>query len=309
MKLVKDSRTIVLASIIFLVIFGCNQSKEVSPPYATTEKLQTPIVLEEGKITTVNGISFSKNGMLLYTSGNLDKTFDNGRNYAGIFQSEYKNGQWTPSEYLDIGDGMDAYHPVLSKDNTQLFFNSRSHPDSANTAVKHNIWVATRINQGWSAPEIVKNINSNSYDSYPSVANSGNLYFNSDRDGGKGGMDFYVSYLDDGRYSKPINLDLLNSQDAENDLVVDPQERFIIFNRYLFDSRDIDLYISFNQQGGWTTPRKLDNINTDKWELTPTLSPDGNYFFFELDSQIMQVDLAVLIYEDELPGVGRRKRD
>ena len=90
-------------------------------------------------------------------------------------------------------------------------------------------------------------------------------------------------------------------------MVVDPEERFIIFNRYINTTKEIDLYISFRKGGQWTTPRKLDNINSaDAWELTPSLSPDGKYFFYELNHNIMQIDLASLIYYSELEGIGKR---
>lgn len=304
----KESKIWFITFITFLLVIGC-KPRHASPPYQIENQIGEPVDFATGKITTVNGINFSVDGKTLYTSNNMEKQFDNERHYAGIFVTEYREGKWTAPEYLDIGNGMDAYHPVLSADNKKLFFNSRSHPDSANTAIKHNIWVIQKTADGWGVPEMVKNVNSNAYDSYPSLAANGNLYFNSDRDGGKGGMDFYVSYFVDDEYSTPTSLDALNSSDVENDLVVDPEERFIIFNRYLHETREIDLFISFNQDEGWTPPRKLDNINSEKWELTPTLSPDGNYFFFELDNQIMQIDLVALIYEDELPGLGRRVRE
>lgn len=190
-----------------------------------------------------------------------------------------------------------------------MFFNSRSHPDSANKYLPHNIWAIYKTQSGWSIPEMVKGINSLEYDSYPSIARNNNLYFNSDRDGGKGGMDFYVSHFIDGEYQEPVNIERLNSSDAENDLVVDPDERFIIFNRYINSTKEIDLFISFKKANQWTTPRKLDNINSaDNWELTPTLSPDGKYFFYELNHNIMQINLGVLIYTDELEEIGKRVR-
>ncbi len=43
-----------------------------------------------------------------------------------------------------------------------------------------------------------------------------------------------------------------------------------------------DIYISFRQKdGSWTPARKMDNgINSDKFENTPMVSPDGKYLFF-----------------------------
>jgi len=126
---------------------------------------------------------------------------------------------------------------------------------------------------------MAQGINSSIYDSYPTLARNNNIYFNSDRVGGKGGMDIYVSYYVDGKYQNPINLKTINSPDVENDLVVDPDERFIISNKYIAADKSIDLYISHKRDGVWSKPQKLPKVNTsDKWKLTPTLSPDGEYF-------------------------------
>ncbi|GJM35270.1 MAG: hypothetical protein DHS20C18_42710 [Saprospiraceae bacterium] len=231
----------------------------------------------------------------MYTSRPIEKTFENGKPYMGIFLSTYHDNKWSKPEMVQLGQDIDAYHPVLSIDNKTLYFNSRSHPDSTNLSIPHNIWCSQKTSQGWSAPKMVEGINSPTYDSYPTVAKSNNLYFNSDRPGGKGGMDIYISHYDNGKYQKPINIEKLNSPDVENDLVVDPNEEFLIFNRYIDASKEMDLYISYKEGNDWKTPRKLHKINSpDKWELTPTLSPDGKYFFYELDGKIMQIDLSEL---------------
>jgi len=292
---------------LMLSILSCGQDL---PSYFTQHDLNQPIAFANNEILTSNGINFTKDGRKLYTSNQMTKQFDNGRFYAGIFESRYENGQWTKPKRVQFNFDIDAYHPILSIDNEVLFFNSRSHLDSLNKSTKHDIWSAHKPSNGWSTPKPVKGINSLATDSYPSIARNNNLYFNSDRKGGMGGMDIYVSYFVNGQYQQPINLAILNSDDVENDLVIDPEERFIIFNRYIDSTKAIDLFISFKRNNKWTTPRKLDNINTsDNLELTPTLSPDGKYFFYELNRNIMQIDLAAVIFTDELPEIGRRKKD
>lgn len=260
-------------------------------------------------LRTQNGINFTRDGRTLYLSGSIDRKFDNDRNYSSLFITEFENDDWSAPLRLILEPDIDAYHPVLSFDNQHLFFNSRSGINSGNVPVKNNIWVVERIRDGWGSASMVEGVNSDAYDSYPTVAKNGNLYFNSDRDGGQGSMDIYVARFIDGKFRTPENLSSLNSEDSENDQVVDPDERFIIFNRYVDATRSLDLFISFNKDEDWTAPRPLDNINSSEiWELTPTLSPDGQYFFFESEGRIMQIDLARLIYPEELKGVGNRER-
>ncbi len=281
---------------VLLVFASCSQSGEKSEqrlyPFALSEPTEKPMVFSEGTITTTNGIYFSRDGFTLFISNPIDKQFDSGKKFAGIFKSIYRNGKWTTPEPLELE--MDAYHPVLSYDNRWLYFNSRSHPDSVGNEIPHNIW---RVDPSdLSNPELVATVNSSGYESYPSLAKNNNLYFNSNRIGGKGGMDIYVSKFIDGNYSEPVNLEVLNSGEEENDLVVDPEEKFIIFNRYVHSTNEIDLFISYNEQGEWSLPKTVDKINASEvWELTPTLSPDGRYFFYEVDNKIMQVDLSAIM--------------
>ena len=278
-----------------------NKKKDVVYPYTISEKISKPVVFFDGIITTRNGISFSPDGKTLYTCNTLEKIFENGRTYAGVFQSRYEAGKWSTPHIMDFHKDMDAYHPVVSMDGKTLSFNSRSHPDSGNKSIPHNIWFSKKIPSGWSPPVMVEGVNSPFYDSSPSVSKNGNLYFNSDRPGGLGGMDIYQSRFVGSHYQPPINLTKLNSAEVENDLVIDQEERFIIFNRYINSSKEIDLYISFMDNDEWTAPRKLDEINLpDAWELTPTLSPDGKYFFYELANKIMQVELTSLLRPEEL---------
>ncbi|MDH3247304.1 MAG: hypothetical protein OEM26_21955, partial [Saprospiraceae bacterium] len=223
---------------IYLVLLsiysrGCSNQVQQNESLALPKDQKTPVEFADGSIQTTNGINFSRDGSRLYISNPVEKRFRNGRALAGILQYDYQNGQWYGPKLVEFEYEIDAYHPVLSFDNSTLFFNSRSHPDTINKSIPHNIWYARKSEDSWSRPKMVEGINSDAYDSYPSLAKNNNLYFNSDRPGGFGGMDIYLSNYENGIYQSPINLVNLNSEDVENDLVVDPHERFIIFNRYI----------------------------------------------------------------------------
>lgn len=284
--------------LLVLILLSSCKNKNI-PPYSRLEKLSEPIVFLNAQITSQNGICFSEDGSTLYTSNPIEEDFTSSKSKMGIYESVYKDGNWSSSELINL-DGLDAYHPVLSNDGSKLFFNSRSHPDTLEKAIPHNIWFVSKSKEGWTNPQLVSGVNSDGYDSYPSLARNNNLYFNSNRDGGEGGMDFYVSYFENGSYQDPIPLLALNSVHEENDLAVDPEERFIIFNRYIHATKSIDLFISYNKNGAWSDPKALININKDnQWELTPTISPDGNYFFYEVEGRIMQIDLDIIVQIDE----------
>lgn len=258
--------------------------------------MDAPIAFQGGKITTANGIQFSRDGRTLYTSQNRESLALNGKPLMGIYERHFEENHWSAPRRIQLHPDLDAYHPVLSVDNRIMFFNSRSKPDTIAQFIPHNIWYVSREDTGWSAPQMLPEVNGPLYDSYPSVAKNNNLYFNSNRPGGQGGMDIYLSTFVNGQYQIPVNLSGLNSPHEENDLVVDPNERFIIFNRYVHDTQEIELFLSLREGDDWGTPTLLNKVNApNQWELTPTLSPDGKYFFYEVDGKVMQCALAALL--------------
>ena len=111
--------------LILILAASCKDSrkvKRIQAPYIVDHPLKIPTEFGGGQITTMNGISFSNNGKILYISKSIDKTFDNGRQYAAIFKYTYENDHWKGPKLIEFGRNIDAYHPVLSMDNEMLFY-------------------------------------------------------------------------------------------------------------------------------------------------------------------------------------------
>lgn len=158
-----------------------------------------------------------------------------------------------------------------------------------------NLWLVTRTEAGWGEPQYLEAVNSEGYDGYPALTAANTLYFTSDRAGGLGQSDIYMAKWNEGKYSEVQHVPALSSSDHENDLTIDPQGQFVVLNRYFADTNAVDLFISMATEAGWSNPQPLANINTNAWELTPALSPDGRYFFYQVNGQIQQIDLAILL--------------
>ena len=133
------------------------------------------------------------------------------------------------------------------------------------------------------------------------------MYFRSERPGGAGAGEIYVSRSIDGRLQSPERVAALNSAANENDLSVDADQRLVVFNRYFDATREIDLFVSVRgTDGAWRAPRPLDLANTViDWELTPTLSRDGNYLYVEVSGAIVRWRLDALLTEDERRLLGQ----
>lgn len=132
---------------------------------------------------------------------------------------------------------------------------------------------------------------------YPSVANSGNLYFTAND-----GEDQWiaVSRFEDGSYQEPTAMGPeINDLDSSAHPFIDPDERYLIFDiisgiegsQYMND-----LYISFrNPDGSWTEAIDMGApVNTDELESCAFVSRDGAWLFFCRAGNIFWVDAAII---------------
>ncbi len=145
--------------------------------------------------------------------------------------------------------------------------------------------------------------NSNDFDCmHPSVSADGQrLFFASNRPGGKGGLDLYVSYLQKGKWSKPLNL---------GDTVNTPQNEIFPFihidNTLYFASNGrkavggFDIFYSTMNDGNWQTPMALDEpINSPSDDFGIVVTNDKKSGFFSSNRASGQGDDDIFSFKDE----------
>lgn len=108
--------------------------------------------------------------------------------------------QWSDwSASINLGPlindaGSDQSGPALSKDGLSLYFAS----NRLGGLGRNDLWIAHRgsRDEAWDTPQdLGPNVNSGGDDFAPNFSNDGHwMYFSSDRPGGCGGQDLYVSY-------------------------------------------------------------------------------------------------------------------
>ena len=117
---------------------------------------------------------------------------------------------------------------------------------------------------------------------YPIVTSSGNLYFNSQREG-PGTNNIFRSSTEQGQYGPAEKLPLpINSEYRELDAYISPAEDVIIFSSERPGGYGgSDIYVSFFGEQGWTYPQNLGaEVNSSASEYGAMPSPDGRYLFF-----------------------------
>ena len=267
---------------LLLIVNGCPGNNQLflgqEPPGDFPEKFAPGVI--STMETELNAV-FSADNSEFYFGRNYYGDNESGR--AAIWEMRFKNGKWSDPYVTVFSDGKSDVNPAISKDGKKIFFGS----SREDTWGARDIYVSYRKKDGtWSKAEnLGKTVNSSGNDNHPSVTANGTLYFHSDKPGGFGKQDIYFSKFSDGIYSAPVNLgENINTEFADCDAFIDPEERYIIFTS--LERPDsyggADLYISYKTDGkNWTKPKNLgEKINTEHIDFCPKVSNNGKYLFF-----------------------------
>ena len=236
------------------------------------------------------GPAISKNGLSLYFTSNRPDGF--GGTDIWVSQRSTENDEWAPP--VNLGEAVNTAAtegpPALSRDGHWMFFNS----DRPGGFGDQDIWVSWRAHThddfGWESPfNIGGGVNSALFDAGASMfendeANAPLLFFVSNRPGGPGSFDVYVSELaPDGVFGPAMLVPDLSSAALEQRPSVrfDGLEFFFHSNRP--GSAGNDLWVSTRNsvEDAWSTPGNLGaNVNSASADQQPYIAADRKTLFF-----------------------------
>lgn len=231
--------------------------------------------------------TFSVDGKTFYFSRSHN------RKYV-IYETTWKDNKWQEPVISPLFDTSYANTDPFVAADRALYFISNRPKDKNDTTADYDIYRLVKHPNGYSAPENLRGVNSDSTEYYVSVSQSGNMYFSSDRDGN---LDLYMSRKTPNGYEQPINLgNIINTTYTEHDPLIAPDESFLIYTSDRPGGLgEADLYISHKVNGQWQQPVAMGyGINTNRYEYCPYLTPDGKYFFFSSEYQVKWISSAVL---------------
>jgi len=193
--------------------------------------------------------------------------------YDAVMFSRYIDGKWTAPVSIspDLQLDGDLYVSCLSADGKLLFF---SRNDNSNS----DIYSSSFNGSVWSIPILLnKNINTKYWDSHGYISEDGNQFvFASDRPGGSGGLDLYISHKVDGDWGPAVNLGPeINTQFNEDRPFLINNGKTLFFcsqgheNIGGYDLFRSDLLLN----GSWAKPKNLGY---------PINTPDDNTFFMPI---------------------------
>ena len=272
--------------IMFLLMFtiGCTSQPEIDylglEPPGITPSVFKPEILRNYE--HMQSPIFSPDGRSLFIT-----LITPPRQFSTFFIKK-ENNRWAKPYIPELIEKYKIRYPFVSPDGKKLFFVIvESHEKGGKTIYNSDIWASDIVSTGvWGEPyNLGPIINSEYHERAPSVTSDGTLYFYSDRDGGKGGLDIYLSTLKEGIFTEPQNLGRkVNSENNEGNPFIAPDESYILFNSNerpdSYGSHDI--YISFRKKDRtWTEAKNVgDIVNSSASDAKPYVSPDGKYFFF-----------------------------
>lgn len=259
-------------------------------PGARPETFLPSIVSRPGSLEF--NAAFSPDGRSFYFAQSANRQWD-------IHVSRHDGRAWSAPARATFSDlKYSEADPVFAPDG-KLYFISNRPKSGADQPSDFDIWyVEPQPDGSWSAPKNATELNSDRDEYYISFSKAGDAYFGSDRPGGFGDMDLYVSRRRDGHYLPPENLGPgINTKESEHDAcLISADEDLLVFKS---ENRpdgfgEADLYVSRRgADGRWQTAVNLGApINTPAYEYCSYLTPDGRYFFFssELDIKWMSAD-------------------
>ncbi len=207
-----------------------------------------------------------------------------------LMVTDLVDGEWAKGHLLEIPqeDGFFAFRraPCISYDERTLYFTRAIL--SGIFVAQTRIWESRFVNGKWQAPvDMGDGINFEDpigVSSDPSISADGKmLYFSSDRPGGLGGTDIWVSENVGGEWKLPDNLGpSVNTQhnDGEPSISADGNTLYFTSGRP-GGTGSSDIWVTHRVDGEWAVAKNLGaKVNSTGSDREPEISKDGNFLYF-----------------------------
>ncbi len=244
---------------------------------------------------------------LLFTARNGSGELDD----ENLYLASRKDGQWQSAVPISdaINSELNEGAASLSGDGRVLVFTSCNRQDSYGSC---DLYISYREGNEWSKPKNMgRTVNTPSWDSQPSLSADGRtIYFASNRKGGQGGEDLWMTkQQDDGNWSLPVNLGpKVNTPGRENSPFLHASGNTLYFaTDGLQGMGGLDLFKVNREQNGWGTPQNMGYpLNTHRDESSIFISPDNKTGYYS-GQAVAGTKAEVALLQFEVPEVWKSK--
>jgi outer membrane protein OmpA-like peptidoglycan-associated protein len=239
---------------------------------------------------------FTKDGKTMYFTRNNFLDGKKGKNsqritLLKIYKATLIDGQWTNVTELPFNSNQySVAHPALSADDKTLYFAS----DRPGTLGQSDLYrVTIKGNDSYSIPEnLGPTINTEGRETFPFISEDNELYFASDGRPGLGGLDVYVSKIEN-------NLDFaavenvgspINGPQDDFAFFIDSKSRIGFFTSNRDGGKGYDDIYKFSELHKLTCEQFLSGIITDK--ETGLFLQESKLILFDEKFQIIKETIA-----------------
>ena len=272
-------RSRILLSVIAILIIAVSCKKAEEKRKVLRER--TAQTLAESLNDAVNSPSddfapiISADGNRLYFTSNRD----GGKGGQDVWSSKREGGRWTQAQNLaELNSSADEGIDTFSQNGKTLYFTA----DRPGGFGNNDIYMCRRTVNGWTQPEnLGPVINSPANDANASLSADGKkLFFVSDRLGGMGGYDVWVSDLGaDGKWGQPKNIgEPINTDGWEGNVFIAPDGMTLYFSSNGHGGfGGADVFRSILRAAKWSEPENMgDRINTSGNDTYFTIPGSGD---------------------------------
>lgn len=223
-----------------------------------------------------------------------------------VVSQRMRNGRWSEPRSIssNINSSLNEGTCTISADGRKLIFTSCVGRKGYGSC---DLFESVRIGDEWTTPRnLGPNVNSAEWESQPSLSADGRtLYFVSDRRGGVGRRDIWVSHLDEkGEWTRAKNLGKpVNTIYDEISPFIHVNNRVIYFaSNGLVGFGGYDIYFSEKDTtGAWSEPKNIGSpINNHEDQFSLYITSDGKKGYFSHEevkdagyttSRIFEIDI------------------
>lgn len=217
-----------------------------------------------------------------------------------------EDGLWSKPELLseNINTRANEGTCTISADGRTLIFTACQDRSGFGSC---DLYISYKIGDEWTVPKNLGNkVNGASWESQPSLSADGNtLYFVSDRKGGHGRRDIYVTYRNElGEWCNAENLgkDINTPRDEVSPFIHVNGQTLYFASDGLPGFGKFDLYVAEKKESSWTKPTNLGYpINTQEDQASLFITADGRDAYYSNEERQGDRYVSSLIYTFVIP--------
>lgn len=287
--------TTLLLPVLLLTLPAIAQEPTSERPIITPEQYDVSIRVQSALNSSANDFAptLQGNGRIMYFTSDRDGS-------QNIFSSVQGSGNW--EQVREVGPALNTSRDEggvsITPDGRWMVFTGCERDDGLGDC---DVYIAEFVGGSWrNVKNLGPNVNTQFWESQPSISSDGlTLFFASDRPGGRGGTDIWMSTRPHGGNWQPA----VNLGRVVNSIGDDLAPHIAPDNSTLYFSSDthpgiggLDIYRSKRSGDGWTSPQHLGtpiNSEYDDYFSGTQLNSEDLYFASTRDGGKLNIYVAI----------------